>query len=269
MNEKQMRALARDCVKEYYEEDKKILIDISVLKIACITFLLYNQVFFGNKVLLTRETWNAILRESKKQIRDKRSEIIINNANYLIQAIEKDERENYQIIELEKGKYEKAQRIWNFLKQNVDTIFYLSDPFLYQHLRDNGLNSQLNYIEMGKREVDPFQYKSFKFETIGAIKFEDGEMLIYPKESPVIKVYNQKGQERTNKVKKVKIRDYVLIVGKKEDGLSFHIYQIVSKHTRNHAIRIIWTDLKNGEKTNKYIDRLPYQYRKMILDNVE
>lgn len=269
MDEKQMKILVRNCIKEYYEEDKRILIDVSVLKITCITYFLYNLIFFGNSIVLAKETLESILKISNKKSNDTKSEIAIKNANYLIEAIKKDERGNYQIIEMEKCSGGKTQSICNFLKQNEDVIYCLSDKSLYQILKDRGLSSQLNFIEIGKREENPFQDKRFKFETIGAIQFENEEMIIYQKESTIIRVYNQKGQERTDKVKKVKIRDYVLIIGKKEDRSSFNLYQVVSRHTRNHAIRIIWTELKKGQITNKYIDRLPYQYRKMILDNVE
>lgn len=269
MDEKQMRVLLREFIKEYYEEDKRILIDISILKINCIVFLLYDLIFFGNKIILAKETFYAILKESKKKSYDKRSQIIIKNANYLIERIKKDEKGNYQIIKMKKSKGGKIQSVCNFLKQNEDAIYYLSDMHTYQKLRDNGLSKQLNFIEIGKSILDPFKDKNFKFETIGALKFENEKMLIYPKENPIIKVYNQKGKERTNAVQEVKIRDYVLIIGKKEDKVSYNLYQVVSRHTKHHAIRIIWTDLKKGQKTNKYIDRLPYQFRVMIQDNIQ
>ena len=116
-------------------------------------------------------------------------------------------------------------------------------------------------------EVNPFRSKEFKFETIGAIQFKDEKMILTPKKTNLIKVYNSNGKEKEGN--EVNLRNYVLIRGSKEDNYSFNLYQVVSKHTRNHAIRIIWTNLKKGEKSNKYIDRLPYQYKKMILDNVE
>lgn len=269
MNEKEMRTLVRDCLNSYYHEDKKILIDASITQIIYGPFLLYNLIFFGNKVILSKQTYETILKESKKEIKDKRSEISVKNAGYLIDAMKKDERDNYQIIEMESYGKTKVQRIRNFLKHDSDVVFYLSDLFLYESLRDTSIKSQLNFVEEGKREVNPFRSKMFKFETIGAIKFEEEKMVIYEKEGTKIKVYNKKYTEKQENVKEIKPRDYVLIVGIKEDGYSFNLYEIVSRHTRNHAIRIIWTDLKFGQKTNKYIDRLPYQYRKMILDSIK
>ena len=273
MKEEQMKLLVRDCIKEYYEENKKILIDSSVLKIACIIYLLYNNVFFGSEVLLTKETFNEILKESKNNIYNKRSEIRVNNAKFILQAIEKNNKEgrkNYQIIEIGEHRYGKIQCISNFLEQNTDVIFYLADVPLYQDLRNKGVsNKRLKFLEIGMREVNPFQYKNLKFETIGAIKFDNGEMLIRQRENNVIKVYDKTGKEKNNIIKKVEIKDNILIIGKKEDRSSIILYQIVSRHTRNHAIRIIWTNLKKGEKTNQYIDRLPYLYKKIILDNVD
>lgn len=269
MNEKEMRTLVRDCLDSYYQEDKKILIDASITQIIYGNFLLYNLIFFGNKVILSKQTYDAILKESKKEIKDKRSEISVKNAGYLIDAMKKDERDNYQIIEMESYGNTKVQMIRNFLKQDSDVELYLSDLFLYESLRDRSINNQLNFMVEGIREVDPFRSKIFKFETVGAIKFEEEKMFIYERKGTTIKVFNKKYIEKQETVKEIKPRDYVLIIGHKEDGYSFNFYQIVSRHTRNHAIRIIWTDLKFGQKTNKYIDRLPYQYKKMILDNVK
>lgn len=269
MNEKEMRTLVRDCLNSYYHEDKKILIDASITRIIYGPYLLYNLIFFGNKVIFSNQTYEAILKESKKEITDKKSEIAVKNAGYLIDAIDKDERGNYQIVEIDNYGKTKEQRIRNFLKHNSNVIFYLSDLFLYQSLKDSSINSQLNFMPEGRREVNPFRSKIFKFETIGAIKFEEEKMVVHEKEGTTIKVFNKKYREKQETIKEISPRNYVLIIGHKEDGYSFNLYQIVSRHTRNHAIRIIWTDLKFGQKTNKYIDRLPYQYRKMILDSIK
>lgn len=267
MKENQIKQLVRDCVKEYYAEDKKILIDISILQCTCITYFLYNQIFFGNKVLLFEETLNKVKKISKENTIDTKSEIRIKNAGYLLQAIERDERANYQIIK-SKGE-SKFQSVCTFLQENEDGVYALSDSMLYQDLREAGFVRNLKFVQMGKREINPFQSRQFKFETIGAIQFVNEEMRIKQKGSTKIKVYNKRGFEKNEVEYKVEVGDYVLLIGEKDTCLSFNLYQIVSKHTRNHAMRIIWTDLQKGQNTNKYIGRLPYMFRKMILENAE
>lgn len=269
MKEKQMKELVRNCVKEYYAEDKKILIDISTLQCTCITYFLYNQIFFGNKVLFFKETLEEMQRISKEEIVDVRSEILIRNAGYLLGAMEKDERGNYRIIKA-KDNGNKVESICTFLKENQDGIYLLSENSLYEELRGEGFLKQLNFVEIGKREVNPFRNnKLFKFETVGAIQVKNDEMVINQKGDTIIKVYNKRGFEKIDKESNIKVGDYVLLIGQKGQILSFNLYQIISKHTRNHAMRIIWTDLEKGQRTNKYICRLPYKFRKMILENAE
>lgn len=269
MNEKERKKFVKDCLREYHQEDMQILIHESVMQITCISYFLYNQIFFGNKILFFRETLEKIQEMSKEEAKTKYDGIRIRNSGYFLQALENDHNGNYKIIEQEKVNSE-TENVLIFLKQNSNAIYYLEDYSLYMQLKENNLNNkQLVLLEKGVIEVNPFRHKQFRFETMGPIKIEDGRMMIYQKEDndTLLKVYNARGKEKTEKVIEVKTRDFVLIRGKKEDSYSFNLYEIVSTHTRNNAIRIIWTVLKIGQKSNKYIDRLPYQYRKMILDN--
>lgn len=260
MREKEMKVLIRDCLREYHSEDKKILIDISVLQITCVTYFLYNLIFFGNKIIIFKETVKEMLEIKKRIYTNKEEEIFVRNAGYLLQNIETDKYSNYEIIE-KKGSYRE------FLLENPDYILYLADLKLYNELIENGFKERLNLLQKGMIEVNPFKNRSFKFETIGAIYFEGKTMLIKKKEGVLIKVYNSKGREKEQCIKEVKPRDIVLIRGEKDEKYSFNLYIIVSSHSRNQAVKIIWTDLGKFEKSNKYIDRLPYQYRKIILDN--
>lgn len=267
MNEKEKNFLVRECLESYYKEDKKILIDISVLKITCITYLLYNNIFFGNRILISKVTLEKIKEKSKHSFSTTQSEIAVKNAKYLLESIKRDTRGNYEIIDIKGYKDNKIQSIKKFLFNNPDTIFYLSDLFLYQSLMENELKRQVELLEMGIRDVNPFRSKIFKFETIGAIRFRDGKMYIFKKEGVLIKIFNKTCIEKEEN-QEVKPRDYVLIRGEKDNKYSFNLYQVISYHTRNHAIRIIWTDLEKGKKSNKYIERLPYNYKKIIEDNV-
>lgn len=262
MREKEKRSLVRDCLNAYYKKDKEILIDVSVLQITCIPFLLYNQIFFGNKVIIFKETLDEMIRIKIQPFSNIEQEIRIRNAGNLLEAIERDNYNNYKIIE-RKGSYRK------FLLENPNCIFYLADENLYQELNEHGLKRQLVLLQKGMIEVNPFRNRDFKFETIGSICFKDGKMLINDNKTSFIKVYNSKGKEKNHFEEELKPRDFVLIRGDKDTVYSFNLYEIVSTHTRNQALRIIWTDLNKGQKSNKYIDRLPYQYKKMILDNIK
>ena len=88
-----------------------------------------------------------------------------------------------------------------------------------------------------------------------------------PRES-IIKVYSKSGEEKQfDEFVELKVNDIILTRGDKEVKYSFNIYQIVTSHSRNFAVRIIWTDLLKGHKTNFYVEKLDYIYRKIIEDN--
>jgi len=274
MNEKALKELTRNCLKEYHEEDKKILIDVSITKISCSIYLLYNLIFFGNKIYIFKETLKLLIKISAEGSISKASEIKTKNAKYILDSIQRDNEtsyNNYKIIEMKQYGETKYEAIQQFLMQNPDAIFYLANYELYEKLKENGLSKQMCFLNKGLVETKPFGNREFKFETIGAIKIENKKMLISQKENSTttIKVYNSKGIEKQGDIQEVKPRDLILIKSIKEDGnCSFLLYEVVSRHSRNQSIRIIWTNLKKGQKTNKYMDRLPYKYRKMILDNI-
>lgn len=264
MIEKERKNWVKDCLKEYFEEDKNVLIDISVLQITCVPYFLYNLIYFGNKIVIFRHTLNEIAKISKQVGKNKEEDIQIRNAGYILEAIQKDEEKGYKNIVVLEDKND----VIDFLEQDLSNIFCLADIKLYEELKNYGLRKKLLFLEKGKVEVNPHKGKNVKFETIGAIQFENGKMIIHSKEGILIRVYNRRGEKRNGKILEVRPTDYILIRGQKENCYSFNLYQVVSYHTRNQAVRIIWTDLKIGQKTNKYIDRLPYEYRKMILENV-
>ncbi len=269
MSEKERKTLVKECLREYYEEDKYVLLDISTMQIACIIYLVYNLIFFGNKIVVSKGTFLQLQTMSKEKPISTRQEIRIKNANYILKDMQKDTRGNYQVVDMTQYGKTKKQRIRNYLLQHQDTMFYCANSDLYSSIKDPKTATQLYLMPIGLKEVSPFQNKNFKFETIGAICFEQGKMMIYQKGTTLIKVYNAKGIEKQQPIMEVKPRDFVLIRGDKGDAYSFNLYEIVSRHTRNHAFRIIWTDVKKGSQGNKYIDRLPYEYRRMILENLD
>lgn len=270
------KLLVKECMKEYYREDKKVLIDISLTQVVCSVFYIHNLIFFGNKILVEKETLELL-----KQLRDEspenpRQEIKQQNARVFLEIIEKSQNagdKNIEIIDLTENGSNKVDKILGFLKKYPDVIFCTSKSSLYGRLMDLGAPiKQLSLLYEGTQEANPFRYgKICKFETIGAIKFDEkGEMFIHQRGETYIRVYNSnKVLKSENTMVKVNVGNFVLIRGKDKEGkYSFNLYEVVSKHTRNHAIRIIWTDLRAGETRNKYIDRLPYKFRMMIAENI-
>ena len=265
MFEKERKLLVKDCLREYFKEDKNVLIDISIIKITCISYFLYNLIFFGNKIIIFKKTVKEFAKISKQEAKCQEDEIKIRNAGYILDAIQREKEKGYKNIVV----LEDKQNVVDFINQGSNNIFCLADIELYEKLTNYGLRKKLLLLEKGKVEVNPHKSKSVKFETIGAIHFENGKMIIHSKEGTLIRVYNRKGEQKKGVTLEAKPTDYILIRGQKENCYSFNLYQVVSCHTRNQAVRIIWTDLKFGQKTNKYIDRLPYEYRKMIFENVD
>lgn len=269
MSEKERKTLVKECLKAYYEEDKAILLHSSSLQISCIPYLLYNHIFFGNTIMIPKRTFKIMKRTSKEKPTTVRQEIRVRNATYLLESIQRDTRADYRIISLEQYGKSEPERIKNYLLKNPDTIFYLADLDLFQTIKEAQIVNQLYLLSVGMYEVNPYQSKIYQFQTIGAIHFEQGKMMIHQRGTTLIKIYNAKGIEKQQSVTEVKPRDFVLLRGDKGDAYSFNLYEIVSRHTRNHALRIIWTNLKKGSQSNQYIDRLPYQYKKMIVENID
>ncbi len=116
----------------------------------------------------------------------------------------------------------------------------------------------------GMEDIGIFKSK-YSFETIGAIRFMNEKMVITPRENSEseIEVYTPKGIKREGV--EVKQKDLILIKSFANDGVkSIRLYEIVSKHSRNHASLILWTKLKEDEKSNKYIQALPYNFQRVI-----
>ncbi len=265
LNEIERRTLIRQCLQMYYEEDKIILIDASMLQVTCSMYMVYNLIFFGNKVKIFKNEWNKIQRISKEQRYSTADHIFIQNAKFLIEDVGRDKYGDYEIVEGEKCS--KIYNIKRYLKNHPNSIYYLSDKWIYRRLVRLGLKEQLYFLQKYTREVNPFADRINKFETIGALRLQNGKMYISPKEGTLVRVYRADGIEKS--LKDIIPGDIILIRGQKMGAYSFNIYEVVSYHSRNQAMKIIWTDLKNEKRSNPYIERLPYLYRNMILSNTK
>lgn len=264
MEQMNRREFVKRCLKDYYEEDKKILIDPSVCKIFCAQYLLGDLIYFGNEILVYREMIETLKDYINSDCSSKWKQIRKRNAEGIISKMETDAKAKFNEITLPKAK-NKADRIAEYLRANAEVLFYLADEKLYQDLLEKGFRHQLYFMNEQTTNIRIFK-QGYQYETIGAIQFNNGKMFIFQKEGVEIKVFDPKGRERTGS--EVKERDFVLLKSNRGNEVTVNrLYQIVSRHTRNHALLIIWTDLKSGERSNEYIQRLPYFLQKIIADN--
>ena len=271
MNHIERNTLIRECNRQYYNKDKKVFIDESCMQITCIVYYIYNLFFFGNKIILSNRFIKNIKKFSKLTPKNENETIRKRNSIYILQAIEKDQnlgKKNFEIVSLEEYGKEKAEQVYQFLIKNRDGIICTAESKLAENLKERGIDDKrIEFLQKGMKEVRPFVSRKNKFETIGALQFDKGKMYIKKRENPIIKVYNHAGIEKKGEIVEVKPYDIVLIRGKKTDKITtINLYRIVSFHTKNQALRIIWTDLIDGQKSNEYIEELPEYFRRMIIN---
>lgn len=271
MNNRERKTLVKECIKQYFNEDKEVLIDVNCMQITCIPYYIYNLIFFGNKIVFLNEDIGDMKKIAKQKTVSTRESIKKQNSGIVLKTIEKDRQEgknSFKVIALLTS--EKLNQVYQFLTKNMKGVYCTSNRNDFENLLERGVPSRkLFLMNEGMKEADPFANKDTQFQTIGALQIENGRMYIEDKGKSTIKVYDSRGIEKEGKKKEVKIRDMVLICSKKDDGTkSFILYEIVSFHTKNHSLKIIWTDVKVGQKSNKYIERQPYMYKRIIEENI-
>lgn len=264
MREHEINKATKDCIKNYFKADKRVMIDESLMRIKGFIFYIYDLIFFGNKIIISEKTLK-IIEKSKSRITYK---VYADNCSYLLKNMEKDEYNNYTIVDLEQYGKSSYERLVNYLQENPDVLYFLVNRKLYNKLVNEGLKDRLKLFEVGMKITSLCKNKAIKFETLGFIKHEDEKMFFQdrPNET-LIKVYDSRGKEKEGEIIEVEINDIILTRSNKNTKYSFNLYKIVTSHSRNFAIKIIWTDMLKGEKTNFYVKKLDYKYQKMIEDN--
>ncbi len=148
LNEIERRTLIKQCLQMYYEEDKTILIDASMLQVTCSMYMVYNLIFFGNKIKIFKNEWHKIQIISKEERYTGADHILVQNAKFLIENRRRDKNGDYEIIE---GK--KCSKVYNvkrYLEEHPNSIYYLSDKRIYQRLIQLGLKEQLYFLYIRK-----------------------------------------------------------------------------------------------------------------------
>lgn len=264
MREHEINKATKECIKNYFKTDKTVMLDESLMRIKGFIFYIYDLIFFGNKIIISEKTLEKI-EKSKSRITYK---VYSDNCSYLLKNMEKDEYNNYTIVDLDQYGKSTYEGIVNYLQKNPSVVYLLANRKLYNKLVNEGLKDRLKLLEVGIKITSLCKNKAIKFVTLGFIKHEDGKMFFEKRSNEtLIKVYNSEGEEKEGEIIEVEINDIILTRSNKRTKYSFNLYKIVTSHSRNFAIKIIWTDMLKGEKTNFYVKKLDYKYQKMIEDN--
>lgn len=266
MREYEMEIAVKECIQRCFKEDTKVMIDESIMRIEGIMFYIYDLIYFGNKIIISKQTLDKIKSYSKRKYK----RIMSANAKYLLENIERDEYGNYEIVDISKENGDtSAKKLKNYLAKNKHIVYLLESKQYYQKLIELGLIEQLKLLDL-KMQIKSFcKSRTVEFATIGAIQHENGKMLLSNRPGDTIfKVYDDSGKEKEGEVIEVEVNDIVLIRSNKNTKYSFNLCKVITHHSRHQAIHIIWTDIVKGHGTNFYVERLEDKYRRMILDNV-
>ena len=263
MNENQKAA--KQCVRDYFLEDKIVMLDESIMRIRGIMFYIKDLIFFGNKIVISEETMSRL--EKKRKTTTFR--MLSRNISSLFKHIEGDEYGNYRIVSFEDNRVKYSQKVANYLKKNNNTVYLLENTKVYELLRKNGIDTQLVLLEKTFK-VDPlFERRRIRFETLGMITHDSEKMIISKRsEGAVVKVYNSSGNEKEGNEIEIDVNDIVLIISNKGIIKCYNLYWIVSRHSRHQAIRLLFIHIPEGEKTNFYLERIEEKYRNIIKENI-
>lgn len=255
----------KSCKNHYFKEDKKVMIDESVMRIKGGIFYIYDLIFFGNKIIISEDTLEKIKR-SKNRITYK---VFSDNCSYLLENVERNEYGDYEIVDIGKYGTSAITRLVNYLKKREDIIYLLTNRKLYDILLKEGLKDKLKLLDVNMKVTSLCKNNITKFTTLGFVKHKNGKMFFQKRPGETfIKVYSKLGEEKEfEDAIELEVNDIILTRSDRDIKYCFNIYQIVTKHSRNFAIRIIWTDILKGKKTNFYVRKLDYIYQKMIEDN--
>lgn len=263
MNENQKAA--KQCVRDYFLEDKIVMIDESIMRIRGIMFYIYDLIYFGNKIIISKET----LTRLKKKKRGTTFRMLSKNISYLLESIENDEYGNYQIVDIENYGTTHIQRITNYLKENINIIYLLENKKLYEGFIRDEINNQLKLLETTMKITSLCKNRAVRFETLGMITRDREKMIISKRpEGTLVKIYNPLGKEKEGNEVEIDVNDIILIISDKGIINYYDLYWVVSRHSRHQAIKILWVHIPKGEKTNFYLERIEEKYKKIIKENI-
>lgn len=266
MREHEIKMVAKECIKNYFKEDRIVMLDESVMRIKGGIFYIYDLIFFGNKIVISTDTLKKI-KKSKNRITNK---TLSDNCSYLLENIKRDKYANYDIVDIRKYGATPVERIANYLKEHKKVIYLLESKKFYDKLVQEDLADRLKLLVINRKIASLCKNEEVEFQTLGFVMHKDNKMFFesLPGDG-IVKIYDHAGQEKKGDDIEVKVGDIILIRSDKNTKYAFNLYEIVTRHSRNFAIKIIWTDIVKGESTNFYVEKLNEKYKKLIKDNVK
>ena len=265
MRKCEIEMAAKECVEKCFDEDKMVMIDISIMRIKGIMFYIYDLIYFGNKIIISEDTLKKVKTNRFKMT----NRILSSNCSYLLNSIEKDKHKNYQIVDLGNYGSTSIDRIENYLKEHEDVVLLLESQKFYQELVTRNLDDRLKLLDIRMKVISISKNEKVIFDTLGAIDHRSNSMVITKRQgTTLIKIYDSEGEEKKGNSVDVEVDDIIIIRSDKDIKYCYNLYLVITKHTRNQVIRIIWTDILKGERTNFYVKRLDEKYKKIIEDNV-
>lgn len=257
--------LIQRCVEDYFLEDKIVMLDESLMRIKGVIFYIYDLIYFGNKIVISKDTLNKIKKYSKRIT----SKLFSNNASYLLESIKKDKEGNYKIIDLSQYGKQSSERLINYLKEKDNIIYLLESEKFYTTLKEEGIEHQLKLLETRTKIFSVCKNYSSKFATLEIIKYEKKRMFIARNvKDTLVKVYKASGEEKEGDKIEINVNDILLTRYEKNTKYIFYIYRIISRHSKHQAVKILWTDIEKGAQSNFYVDKLEEMYQNIIKENV-
>lgn len=266
MREHEIKMVAKECIKNYFKEDRIVMLDESVMRIKGGIFYIYDLIFFGNKIVISTDTLKRI-KKSKSRITNK---TLSENCSYLLENIKRDKHGNYNVVDIRKYGTTPVERVANYLKEHKDIIYLLESKKFYDKLVQEDLEDRLKLLDINRKIASLCKNEKAEFQTLGLVIQKDGKMFFENRPGDgIVKIYNHSGQEKKGDNIEVKVGDIILTRSDRNTKYSFNLYEIVTRHSRNFAIKIIWTDIIKGESTNFYVEKLNEKYKKLVKDNVK
>lgn len=255
MKEKERNDRIKFCIKEYFMQDEKILLDVTMLELKTLGDLLRNNTFLGNQIYIGKE---MIEDREEKHIEEYHG-IVRENVEILKNRIRK-EPEKYILLPIS---LEKEKNIIDYLCDHMEVILYTKLERRKEKIESMDLRAR------SYRGNVCFEWKfvqSVGFCNVPEIYEEEEKLFI--RRVPEIAVYDSNFTRIFFKRIRLRIGNYVVRMEKiGDDRVWYRIYKVVNYHSRSNLIEITSKVILKGEKKPD-LQSIPESFQKMILENL-
>ncbi len=229
--------------KEFFRRDMKILLDFSMFYVKKFMSIVYSNVFFGNTLYITQQAFRTATKMANGKIHASESDI--RNCKLFLNFLENDRRNKIEIVKLE------DQDVVEYVKSNEHMILYVSSANFFYEAQYRGAR-----VKLYDKHCGVYNERSIKYDTLGILLFDEENNMYIPsdgsKPGTTKRVFSSWFKEKYGDRIKVRIGDYVVIRKEKPEIITLVIYRIVNYHSRNNAIKLLWTDIYKGETKSSY-----------------